>query len=790
MADIDRHKLYKEFQEAFPLEKLSEMTLEQYTNLNRSDSFCYWLESKTEYLGSIWGGSSYKFGIFHRDSEPGDNSKFLHDENYSWYASLATDRDTAFERIRDAIITIANAARGGEYELIDDVSEFGDVCKWKIAFLYSNEKLIPFYKREFLLTIAKAMGNEFEKNAPISAIQRYLISQQGEKDIFEYYAQLQQIHAKAEADAVRYWLYAPGDGASQWERCLETSTMCLGWDDMGDYSESNSQADIKRRLREVYEEPEKSFKNDSLAIWSFLSEMKVGDIIFAKKGTGKIIGRGVVTGEYHFESDASEYPNIRQVSWENVGEWDADHQLVQKTLTDITKYPDFVKRLNQLTIGQDSTKEPQYWWLTASPAIWSLTNMKVGEEQDYTLYNDNGNQRRIFQNFLDARPGDKVIGYEANPRKQIVALAEISREQDGETILFRKTESLIHPVDLAAFKTDPELAEMQFIKNPNGSFFRLTKEEYDYLMELIRQTNPSQQPNKKIDSYTKDDFLADVFMAENDFTRLERLLHRKKNIILQGAPGVGKTYTAKRLAYAMMGEKDEARIESVQFHQNYSYEDFIMGYKPNEDSFSLHYGIFYEFCRRAANDPSRDYFFIIDEINRGNLSKIFGELLQLIEADYRENAIRLAYSKDELFAVPENLYIIGMMNTADRSLAMIDYALRRRFSFFDMTPGFDSDGFAKYREVIPSPYFGKLVEAVKAVNDDILKDDSLGKGFLIGHSYLIQPVYGDDRDESLFDYETTESIIEYDLIPLVSEYWFDNENRLNAAIDKLRNVLK
>lgn len=790
MEEIDQHKLYREFQEAFPLEKLGEMTLEQYTNLNRSDSFCYWLESKTHYLGSIWGGSAYKFGIFHRDSEPGDNSKFMHDENYSWYKSLAIDRDTAFERIKAAIIKIANAARNGQYEVIDTVTEFGDVCKWKIAFLYSDEKLIPYYKREYLLNIAKAMGNEFEKNAPISAIQRYLISKQGDKDIFEYSAELQQINAKVEEDSVHYWLYAPGDGASQWERCLETSTMCLGWDDIGDYSESDSQADIKKRLREVYEEPEKSFKNDSLAIWSFLAEMKVGDIVFAKKGTGKIIGRGVVTGEYHFDSDASEYRNIRQVSWEKVGEWDADHQLVQKTLTDITKYPDFVKRLNQLTLGQVPTKEPQYWWLTANPSIWSLTNMKVGEEQDYTLYNDSGNQRRIFQNFLDARLGDKVIGYEANPRKQIVALAEISREQDGKTILFRKTESLIHPIDLAVFKTDPELAEMQFIKNPNGSFFRLTKEEYDYLMELIRQTNPGQQSNKKTASYTKDDFLMDVFMAENDFTRLERLLRRKKNIILQGAPGVGKTYTAKRLAYAMMGEKDESRIESVQFHQNYSYEDFIMGYKPNEDSFSLHYGIFYEFCRRADNDPSRDYYFIIDEINRGNLSKIFGELLQLIEADYREKAIRLAYSKDELFAVPENLYIIGMMNTADRSLAMIDYALRRRFSFFDMAPGFDSDGFAKYRDAIPSPYFGKLVEAVKAVNDDILKDDSLGKGFLIGHSYLIQPVYGDDRDESLFDFDMTESIIEYDLIPLVSEYWFDNENRLNAAIDKLRNVLK
>lgn len=131
-----------------------------------------------------------------------------------------------------------------------------------------------------------------------------------------------------------------------------------------------------------------------------------------------------------------------------------------------------------------------------------------------------------------------------------------------------------------------------------------------------------------------------------------------------------------------------------------------------------------------------------------------------------------------------------MMNTADRSLAMIDYALRRRFSFFEMSPGFDTAGFAKYREKIDSPYFDKLVDAVKEINADIVKDDSLGKGFQIGHSYLIQQLYNDDRDESLFDYDMTESIIEFDLIPLVEEYWFDNESRLNAAKEKLRNVLK
>ena len=796
MANIDRHKLYRDFQEAFPLEKLSELTLEKYTNLSRSDSFCYWLESKTEYLGSIWGGSAYKFGIFHRDSEPGDNSKFLHDEDYSWYASLAADRDTAFERIKAAIIRIATAARNGEYELIDDVPEFGDVCKWKIAFLYSDRRLIPVYKREYLLTIAKAMGHEFKKNAPLSAIQRFLISRQSGKDIFEYYDELLQIHDKANADTVRYWLYAPGDGASQWQRCLHTSTMCIGWDDLGDLAQYDSQKEIQERLGEAFNKPAKKFKNDPLTIWNFINGIKPGDIVFVKNGLHKIIGRGIVTGEYYFDSASPNYRNTRSVRWEVSGDWNVKKQLPLKALTDITKYPHLVNQFNELTGGHEITVPqvpkdvPRYWWLTASPAIWSLTNMKVNEEQDYTLYNDNGNQRRIFQNFLDARTGDKVIGYEANPKKQIVALAEISREQDGKTILFRKTESLIHPIDLATFKTDPELAEMQFIKNPNGSFFRLNENEYEYLMELIRQTNPAQQLNKKSTSYTKDDFLTDVFMSEQDYTRLERLLRRKKNIILQGAPGVGKTFTAKRLAYAIMGEKDESRIESVQFHQNYSYEDFIMGYKPCEDSFRLQNGIFYQFCRRAANDPSRDYFFIIDEINRGNLSKIFGELLQLIEADYREKVIRLAYSKDELFAVPSNLYIIGMMNTADRSLAMIDYALRRRFSFFDMAPGFDSDGFAKYSAKISSPLFVKLVDAVKAVNDDILKEDSLGKGFLIGHSYLVQPVYDDDRDESLFDYDMTESIIEFDLIPLVSEYWFDNENRLNAAIDKLRNVLK
>lgn len=327
-----------------------------------------------------------------------------------------------------------------------------------------------------------------------------------------------------------------------------------------------------------------------------------------------------------------------------------------------------------------------FWWLNANPKIWSFSDIAVGEVQSYTLFNDNGNKRRIFQNFLDARAGDMIIGYESYPVKQIVAIGKISAEQDGEEIYFEKVEGVASPIDYATLKGYPELERMEYFRNPQGSLFKLTRGEFDFIIDLIREENLL-RPESAIDAYTKDDFLEEVYMTETRYENLAAVLRNRKNIILQGAPGVGKTFAAKRLAYSMMGEKDESRIEFVQFHQNYSYEDFMMGYKPVEDGFELKYGIFYRFCQKAANQPDKDCFFIIDEINRGNMSKIFGELLMLIERDYRGTKATLAYN-GLTFSVPGNLYIIGMMNTADRSLAMIDYALRRRFSFFEMEPGF------------------------------------------------------------------------------------------------------
>ncbi len=436
----------------------------------------------------------------------------------------------------------------------------------------------------------------------------------------------------------------------------------------------------------------------------------------------------------------------------------------------------------EFTEKPKSSEEHRYWWLNANPKIWSFSNLQTSHVQEYTLFNENGNKRRVFQNFVDARAGDLVIGYESNPVKQVVALAKVSAANDGKKICFEKTESLVNPIDYRTLKECPELEQMEFFQNPNGTFFKLTKDEYEFIMDMIREENPLTSKDMNT-SYTKKDFLSEVYMSENQYDRLSGVLLNKMNLILQGAPGVGKTFTAKRLAYSLMGEKDDSRIEFVQFHQNYSYEDFVMGYRPSGDSYELKYGIFYQFCKKAENQPDKKFFFIIDEINRGNLSKIFGELLMLIEKDYRCTKATLAYNGMP-FSVPKNLYIVGMMNTADRSLAMIDYALRRRFSFFEMAPAFESKGFKEYQHSLDNRTFNELISEIVKLNGEISRDKSLGKGFCIGHSYFC------GKTKETCTNEWMQSVVNYDILPMLSEYWFDDDTKVQRWDHILHGVFQ
>lgn len=365
-------------------------------------------------------------------------------------------------------------------------------------------------------------------------------------------------------------------------------------------------------------------------------------------------------------------------------------------------------------------------------------------------------------------------GNTANNIREYNALYTEARDviaQDSELVeMFRSalTEDCYPDLQLVTLTADIAFFSIDF--KPEADSFEVDNPPEPVEIESNSEPDGVENTQQDCIAYTKEDFLAEVFMSEEKYDKLAAVLLNKKNIILQGAPGVGKTFSAKRLAYSLIGAVNEDAIEFVQFHQNYSYEDFMMGYKPSGASFELKKGVFYRFCKQAEADPESKYFFIIDEINRGNLSKIFGELLMLIENDYRGTPATLAYN-DEKYSVPENLYIIGMMNTADRSLAMIDYALRRRFSFFEMEPGFETEGFIQYQQSLNNETFNDLLAKVIELNAEIALDRSLGRGFCIGHSYFC------GRDELSCSDEWMQEVVDYDILPMLGEYWFDDQEK-------------
>ena len=597
---------------------------------------------------------------------------------------------------------------------------------------------------------------------------------------------------------VKYWLYAPGRNAKYWDTYFKENIMGIGPNAIGNYQSFDTRDDITKKMKELFG-ADNRYSNDSLADWQFIKEIKPGDIIIAKKGTKVYLGYGIVQSDHYYDPQRSDYHNLRKVKWLTNSIYpEPDGKIVIKALTDITKYPEYVNKLVKLLNIDTVKQEPipakktiidfgssSFWWINANPKYWSIDNFKEGQEQTYTTHNEKGNKRRVYEYFKQLKPGDLIIGYQSTPSLRVKALFEVisgitENDEEGEVITFRIKEFFPYQPTWEELKDNPLLVDCEVFSNNQGSLFKLREDEFNTIVNICKEGI-----SEEIELYSLNDALAEIFLKEDQLKNIIELLEYKKNLILQGPPGTGKTFIAKRLAHLFLGKKDPSKIEMIQFHQSYAYEDFIQGYRPTVDGiFQLQNGIFYDFCLKAQRDPNEKYFFIIDEINRGNLSKIFGELMMLIEHDKRgqQFGIKLAYSgsDSDRFYIPENLYIIGTMNTADRSLAIVDYALRRRFVFVDIKPAFNHPGFENQLKSnnIQESLIKLIKDRMSELNATISEDSNLSKWFAVGHSYFCATVKNPDIN-------WYKNVIKNEIGPLLHEYWFDDEEKAEENIRKL-----
>ena len=668
-------QLWSEFLDVWPPDRVRSMSLEEYTNPSRDDAFIYWLEARTYDLGSIWGGSAFKFGIFRRDNKDPKQPKGgrIWGDEYAWMRKYGETAEGAFATVRSRLTNVIDGVRAGNLEAVDLV-DFSPAVKWKVAFLYQDRKdpkLLAIYSENRLRARHDEVFPDAEERPP---------SQQ-HAALIEHYSWLGDaldispeiwLDPKEQppppppanpppappADR-RNWLMSLGRRSSRWSACYESGLASIGFDEhpVGNLHKYASLEEVGQAMKDV---PGVDPYNTRLALWQFSNEMKPGDVIFVKRGQHDVVGHGTVKSQYRHVPTRERHKHLRDVDWKSnypKGRLvEAGQLLVNKTLTDVTPYPDLVTALKAAVEVVDS----------------------------------------------DAVPIDEE-----------------------------------HPLN-------------QILYGPPG-----TGKTYSTVSHALAIVD-AVKPNAEI--------------TEPDRQRFRRLRFRR----------------------AADSASAEGQIAMVTFHQNYAYEDFVEGIRPAltttggdqgatsaELGYELRPGIFRTICKAATEAPDQNFVIIIDEINRGNIPKIFGELITLIEDSRRlgeddATTVTLTYSGDA-FGVPDNLYIIGTMNTADRSIQQLDTALRRRFTFVEMMPKEDhklistnvKEGFD---ELGASSNGVNCREMLRAMNERIAL--LLDREHQIGHTYLLKV----GTAEQLAD------TFRNRIFPLLQEYFYDDWRKIRAVL--------
>ena len=697
--NMENQKLYDlrdEFLRTWPLERVKGMSVEEYTNLNKKDSFCYWLEAITQDLGSIWGGSAFKFGIYKRkDTKREFEKNALSDGEYAWLAKYGKTKDEAFDKVKSIIVDIIEKSKVRDFKAIEPI-DLGNATKWKIAHLYSDNHILNVFSKEKLKEIAKRLGVEFDKKISFYDLQDLVLKQKStEEDYFTFAGNLWDL---IDSNETHYWLYSPGEQAVMWEEFYDEGIMAIGWDELEDLENYTDRKSILEALIENYGGGEDQ-RNNVSAIDDFCNgenKINIGDIVIVKKGTKTLLGYGRVTSDYYFDEERKEFLHCRQVKWLKKGEWNLDFTLPRKTLTDITTYNSDIKGIkyaqyllnimNENTINQEDNHimellkyKPQII-LQGPPGTGKtreakrIARMLLGLAEDTPL--EGNEQFKLIQFHPSYSYEDFVRGIVAKPNKE------------GDGIIYTAENKVLAEFANRAQKSLQECLERQS-KSINWEDFR------DFLQK-------KKEKNKEV--------------YFSDKVKLDRIENYKDG--------------HSALYFLVKKNEDWMPNEAMIHFSNFSQENL----DDNFENFYTNYdrGYWESITNYFINwfKQPEPFVLIIDEINRANLSAVLGELIYALE--YRGQAVQSMYTIDDdnSLVLPPNLYIIGTMNTADRSVGHIDYAIRRRFAFVNILPKDLTDELGDQFE---SELFAKVTNLFNTnLSPEFKKED-----VQLGHSYFI-----------------------------------------------------
>ena len=704
---MENQKLYNlrdEFLRTWPLERVKEMTIEEYTNLNKKDSFCYWLESITQDLGSIWGGSAFKFGIYRRkDTKREFERNALSDGEYAWLTKYGKTRDEAFEKVKSIIIDIIEKSQARDFKAIEPI-DLGNATKWKIAHLYSDNRILNVFSKDSLTEIAKKLGLEFDKKISFHNLQDLVLKQKStEEDYFTFARNLWDLIDLGE---IRYWLYSPGEQAVKWEEFYNEGIMAIGWDELGDLGNYMDRKSILEALIDNCGRGEDQ-RNNVSAIDDFCNgenKINIGDMVIVKKGTKTLLGYGRITSDYYYDEDREEFLHCRKVKWLKKGEWQTDDNLVLKVLTNIKnnqkgkKYLDIMNKQENNNIINLLRYKPQII-LQGPPGTGKTREAKriakalLGLEENDSL--EGNEQFKLIQFHPSYSYEDFVRGIVAKPNEEgdgIIytaenkVLAEFAKEALNNWHKAQQSAQTLKEQDIFE-------AFIEHIKEELAQ-----SEDYKYpLTEAIYIFNADDKRFK----YKGDNWEVHSKGINMNYAEIKRIIDSG----VRDRQGVTK----------LTNIGGQARQHASYFIRIVEkYYEFKKSYKPNV----------------TDKIPLKNYILIIDEINRANLSAVLGELIYALE--YRGEAVQSMYAIDEdnSLVLPPNLYIIGTMNTADRSVGHIDYAIRRRFAFVNVLP-------KDLTNELGDNFATELFEEVSNLFNTNLSPEFKKEEVQLGHSYFI-----------------------------------------------------